>query len=131
MSAYLSLPFLVIVLGLSRFINNKPFLLSFGENYVFLVYCGSLELIFYPSYREVTAVGLASSHNSFLPWGVCEWGLPVMIYYYSFLPLALLFPSMSLSKLPNFADWWSPGGGHLGIFWVGMCRPGLQIGTPF
>ena len=25
----------------------------------------------------------------------------------------------------------TPGGGHLGIFWVGMCRPGLQIGTPF
>ena len=23
------------------------------------------------------------------------------------------------------------GGGHLGIFWEGMCRPGLQIGTPF
>ena len=23
------------------------------------------------------------------------------------------------------------GGGHLGIFWVGMGRPGLQIGTPF
>ena len=22
-------------------------------------------------------------------------------------------------------------GGHLGIFRVGMCRPGLQIGTPF
>ena len=22
-------------------------------------------------------------------------------------------------------------GGHLGIFWVGMCLPGLQIGTPF
>ena len=22
-------------------------------------------------------------------------------------------------------------GGHLGIFWVGMCRPELQIGTPF
>ena len=22
-------------------------------------------------------------------------------------------------------------GDHLGIFWVGMCRPGLQIGTPF
>ena len=22
-------------------------------------------------------------------------------------------------------------GGHLGIFSVGMCRPGLQIGTPF
>ena len=25
----------------------------------------------------------------------------------------------------------SARGGHLGIFWVGMCRPGLQIGTPF
>ena len=23
------------------------------------------------------------------------------------------------------------GGGALGIFWVGMYRPGLQIGTPF
>ena len=24
---------------------------------------------------------LASSHNSFQPWGVWEWGLPVRIYY--------------------------------------------------
>ena len=23
------------------------------------------------------------------------------------------------------------GEGHLGIFWVGMCRPGLQIGSLF
>ena len=23
------------------------------------------------------------------------------------------------------------GGGHLGIFWVYMCRTGLQIGSPF
>ena len=23
------------------------------------------------------------------------------------------------------------GGGHGGIFWVGVCRLGLQIGTPF
>ena len=23
------------------------------------------------------------------------------------------------------------GGGHMGIFWVGMCRQELQIGTPF
>ena len=23
------------------------------------------------------------------------------------------------------------GGGHSGIFWVGMCRTKLQIGTPF
>lgn len=22
-------------------------------------------------------------------------------------------------------------GGHLGIFWAGMCRPGVQIGTSF
>ena len=35
-------PFFSIVLGLSRVVNNKPFLLSFGESYVFLVYCGSL-----------------------------------------------------------------------------------------
>ena len=25
----------------------------------------------------------------------------------------------------------SSGGGALGYFWVGMCRPGLQIGTLF
>ena len=25
----------------------------------------------------------------------------------------------------------NPGGGHLGIFWEGMCRPELQIGTTF
>ena len=31
-----------IVLGLSRVVYNKPFLLSFGKSYVFLVYCGSL-----------------------------------------------------------------------------------------
>ena len=32
---------------------------------------------------------------------------------------------------PSVALETPPGGGHLGIFWVGMCRPGLQIGTPF
>ena len=26
---------------------------------------------------------------------------------------------------------YSRGGGHMGIFWVGMFRPGLQNGTPF
>ena len=30
----------------------------------------------------------------------------------------------SFAKVPG-------GGGHLGIYWVGMCHPGLQIGTPF
>ena len=29
------------------------------------------------------------------------------------------------------ADLENTPGGHLGIFGVGMCRPGLQIGTPF
>ena len=31
-------------------------------------------------------------------------------------------------KLQRTAN--SRGGGHLGIFWVGMCRPGFQIGAP-
>ena len=31
----------------------------------------------------------------------------------------------------NFFVSVSPGGEHLGIFWVGTCRPRLQIGTPF
>ena len=42
------------------------------------------------------------------------------------------------TRPPLTEEWWlsqsahfPPGGGHLGIFWVGMCRPGLQIGTPF
>ena len=30
---------------------------------------------------------------------------------------------------PSVALETPPGGGHVGIFWVGMCRPGLQIGT--
>ena len=32
-------------------------------------------------------------------------------------------------KLQRTAN--SGGGGPLGIFWVGMCRPGFQIGAPF
>ena len=39
-------------------------------------------------------------------------------------PLAELSLSLSLSHARG-------GGGHLGIFWVGMCCPGLQIGNPF
>ena len=44
---------------------------------------------------------------------------------------------MGLEQLENILDvreklvYSLPRGGHLGIFWVGMCRPGLQIGTPF
>ena len=40
------------------------------------------------------------------------------------MPTASNFPRIEGGKIPG-------GGGHLGIFWVGMCRPGLQIGTPF
>ena len=38
-----------------------------------------------------------------------------------------------LRKRKNQSNlWWTRGGGgQLGIFWVGMCRPELQIGTPF
>ena len=36
-----------------------------------------------------------------------------------------------LSKVFTLHTFMSGGwGGHLGIFWVGICRPGLQIGTP-
>ena len=35
------------------------------------------------------------------------------------------------SKRPATQATTDPGGGHLGIFWVGMCLPGLQIGTLF
>ena len=34
-------------------------------------------------------------------------------------------------KQPKAVEKNRGGGGYLGIFWVGMCRPGLQIGTPF
>ena len=40
---------------------------------------------------------------------------------------SITFPSVDPGKQRGG----SPGGGHLGIFCVGMCRPGLQIGTPF
>ena len=35
---------------------------------------------------------------------------------------------MSFATLKAY---YARGGGHLGIFWVGMCRPELQIVTPF
>ena len=38
-------------------------------------------------------------------------------------------------KIASLVNWSTvistPGGGHLGILWVRMCRPGLKIGTPF
>lgn len=43
--------------------------------------------------------------------------------------VSLTFPVNS--KRPATQATTDPGGGHLGIFWVGMCLPGLQIGTLF
>ena len=45
--------------------------------------------------------------KTLLPYTISKWGLVVQFAY------------------------WPWGGGHLGIFWVGMCRLELQIGTPF
>ena len=45
----------------------------------------------------------------------------------------MIFPKGPWEKLKN-RETHGPGGGggeHLGIFWVGMCRPGYKIDTPF
>ena len=47
--------------------------------------------------------------------------LPTIRLIHNFLCLVLI---AKLARPPG-------GGGHLGIFWVGMCRLALQIGTPF
>ena len=39
-------------------------------------------------------------------------------------------PDEMLSGLPVM-DHPGPVGGYSGMFWVGMCRPGLQVWTPF
>ena len=77
-------PFFSIVLGLSRVVNNKPFLLSFGESYVFLVYCGSL-----PQLSGGAAVGLASSHILSLPGAFGSEGsqwefITIVLFFFSF-----------------------------------------------
>ena len=45
--------------------------------------------------------------------------------------LVFMSPTVCLQNLELQEGGWKARGGHLGIFWVGMCRPGLQIGTPF
>ena len=40
---------------------------------------------------------------------------------------SITFPSVDPGKQRGGSP---GGGGHVGIFCVGMCRPGLQIGTP-
>ena len=36
-----------------------------------------------------------------------------------------------MGEMHGFRMGCKPGEGHFGIFWVGMCRPELQIGTLF
>ena len=85
--------------------------------------------------------------NCFLPsvatWdGKDEHGLKLfqvlMLSLQKFLPKLIMvcaprgnfFDIFILNSTGAFYVWLKPGG-HLGIFWVGMCCPGLQIGTPF
>ena len=49
--------------------------------------------------------------------------LPTIRLIHNFLCLVLI------SKLAQLLG--GGGGAHSGIFWVGMCRLALQIGTPF
>ena len=50
----------------------------------------------------------------------------INVYYAGYYLIAVITePSLAAVAIPG------GGGEHLGIFWVGMCRPGLQIGTPF
>ena len=55
---------------------------------------------------------------------------------YLLLKQRLLFYNALIGQGINYASvlWTNcdkDPGGHLGIFWVGMCRLGLEIGTPF
>ena len=50
---------------------------------------------------------------------------------YFILPVNTTLYYRNLGYLKLFPWGGGGGGGHLGIFVVGMCRPGLQIGTPF
>ena len=45
----------------------------------------------------------------------------LLFYYVYIFPLSTIYTDQSYQYYP---------GGQLGIFWVGVCRPGLQIGTP-
>ena len=61
--------------------------------------------------------------------------LPFSIFFKCFFSLrskrSVRFRSKQRGTRVTQANVFSRGGGALGYFWVGMCRPGLQIGTPF
>ena len=44
---------------------------------------------------------------------------------------ACVFCYLYITDILRYTPGGGGGGGHLGIFGVGMCRPELQIGTPF
>ena len=50
------------------------------------------------------------------------------LYLYTTVPYIDLHGTKELDK---YIERVQARGEHLGIFWVGMCRPELQIGTPF
>ena len=46
-------------------------------------------------------------------------------------PVSWRKPENEIKPLFKFKVNSGGGGGHLSIFWVGMCRTGLLFGTPF
>ena len=65
---------------------------------------------------------------SFLPWGRATGFNGGTLRESTSTPLSFIWSSPQVQRTRLSA---ARGGGHLGIFWVGMCRLRLQIGTPF
>ena len=54
------------------------------------------------------------------------------LFFFRFSEGSTLVHELQAAKLRDARNKGGSPGGHLGIFWVGMCPPpGLQIGTPF
>ena len=66
---------------------------------------------------------------SFLPWGRATGFNGGTLRESTSTPLSFIWSSPQVQRTRLSAA--RGGGRHLGIFWVGMCRPGLQIRTPF
>ena len=67
--------------------------------------------------------------KALLRWYLAQYRMNQYLFY-NFLSYLSFFLYFFINNLKSFVIH-PGGGGHLGIFWVGMCRPGLQIGTPF